>query len=215
MAYTYTTLKTAIQDFVEDSGTTFVANLDNFIQNAEQRIFSESDLPLDRKNSTGNTTANNKYLSSPDDFLSTYSLSIVCSGTHHFLLNKDVNFLQTFDPDPDTTRGMPKYYSLWDENTFILSPTPDQSYEVELHYYYKPVSITTSTDGTSWFGTNAQNALLYGSLVEAYTFLKGEPDLIKLYNDRYMEALSRVKNLGEGRNRTDEYRSTIIRQKVT
>jgi hypothetical protein len=123
MAYTYTTLKTAIQDFVEDSGTTFVANLDNFIQNAEQRIFSESDLPLDRKNSTGNTTANNKYLSSPDDFLSTYSLSIISSGTHYFLLNKDVNFLQTFDPDPDTTRGMPKYYSLWDENTFILSPT--------------------------------------------------------------------------------------------
>ena len=136
------------------------------------------------------------------------------TNTHHFLLNKDVNFVQTYNPDP-SVKGLPKYYSLWDDNTFIVGPAPDQAYEVELHYYYKPESITTSATGTSWLGTNAQNALLYGSLVEAYTFLKGEPDLIKLYNDRYREALSRLKNLGEGRNRTDEYRSTIIRQRVT
>lgn len=214
MAYTYTTLKTAIQDFVEDSGTTFNANIDNFIENAEQRIFSMVDLPLDRRNSTGNLTTSNKYLSTPEDFLSTYSLSVISDNTHYFLLNKDVNFVQTYNPDPNV-KGLPKYYSLWDDNTFIVGPTPDQSYEVELHYYYKPESITTATSGESWLGTNAQNALLYGSLVEAYTFLKGEPDLIKLYNDRYMEALSRLKNLGEGRNRTDEYRSTIVRQKVT
>ena len=214
MAYTYTTLKTAIQDFVEDSGSTFIANLDNFIQNAEQRIFSEVDLPLDRKNSTGNLTTANKYLATPEDFLSTYSLSVISNNTHHFLLNKDVNFVQTYNPDP-SVKGLPKYYSLWDDNTFIVGPAPDQAYEVELHYYYKPESITTSATGNSWLGTNAQNALLYGSLVEAYTFLKGESDLIKLYNDRYMEALSRLKNLGEGRNRTDEYRSTIIRQRVT
>lgn len=214
MAYTYTTLKTAIQDFVEDSGTTFNANIDNFIENAEQRIFSMVDLPLDRRNSTGNLTTSNKYLSTPEDFLSTYSLSVISDNTHYFLLNKDVNFVQTYNPDPNV-KGLPKYYSLWDDNTFIVGPTPDQSYEVELHYYYKPESITTATSGKSWLGTNAQNALLYGSLVEAYTFLKGEPDLIKLYNDRYMEALSRLKNLGEGRNRTDEYRSTIVRQKVT
>ena len=214
MAYTYTTLKTAIQDFVEDSGSTFIANLDNFIQNAEQRIFSEVDLPLDRRNSTGNLTTANKYLSTPEDFLSTYSLSVISNNTHHFLLNKDVNFVQTYNPDPSVT-GLPKYYSLWDDNTFIVGPTPDQAYEVELHYYYKPESITTSATGNSWLGTNAQNALLYGSLVEAYTFLKGEPDLISLYNDRYREAISRLKNLGEGRNRTDEYRSTIVRQRVT
>jgi|TARA_R100001460_G_scaffold93751_2_gene135777 hypothetical protein len=214
MAYTYTTLKAAIQDFVEDSGSTFIANLDNFIQNAEQRIFSEVDLPLDRKNSTGNLTTANKYLATPEDFLSTYSLSVISNNTHHFLLNKDVNFVQTYNPDP-SVKGLPKYYSLWDDNTFIVGPCPDQAYEVELHYYYKPESITTSATGNSWLGTNAQNALLYGSLVEAYTFLKGEPDLIKLYNDRYREALSRLKNLGEGRNRTDEYRSTIIRQRVT
>ena len=214
MAYTYTTLKTAIQDFVEDSGTTFNANIDNFIENAEQRIFSMVDLPLDRRNSTGNLTTSNKYLATPEDFLSAYSLSVISNDTHYFLLNKDVNFVQTYNPDPNV-KGLPKYYSLWDDNTFIVGPTPDQSYEVELHYYYKPESITTATSGESWLGTNAQNALLYGSLVEAYTFLKGEPDLIKLYNDRYMEALSRLKNLGEGRNRTDEYRSTIVRQKVT
>ena len=214
MAYTYTTLKTAIQDFVEDSGTTFNANIDNFIENAEQRIFSMVDLPLDRKNSTGNLTTSNKYLATPEDFLSAYSLSVISNDTHYFLLNKDVNFVQTYNPDP-SVKGLPKYYSLWDDNTFIVGPAPDQAYKVELHYYYKPESITTATSGESWLGTNAQNALLYGSLVEAYTFLKGEPDLIKLYNDRYMEALSRLKNLGEGRNRTDEYRSTIVRQKVT
>ena len=133
MAYTYTTLKTAIQDFVEDSGTTFNANIDNFIENAEQRIFSMVDLPLDRRNSTGNLTTSNKYLATPEDFLSAYSLSVISNDTHYFLLNKDVNFVQTYNPDPNV-KGLPKYYSLWDDNTFIVGPAPDQAYEVELHY---------------------------------------------------------------------------------
>ena len=211
MAYTYTTLKTAIQDFVEDSGTTFNANIDNFIENAEQRIFSMVDLPLDRRNSTGNLTTSNKYLSTPEDFLSTYSLSVISDNTHYFLLNKDVNFIREAFPNPTTT-GQPTHYALFDQNSYILGPTPDQDYTSELHYFYYPPSIVTSS--TSWLGDNFDSVLLYGALIEAHIFMKGEADSYQSYVQRYNESMALLKQLSEGKNRQDMYRTKQVRLKI-
>ena len=177
MAYTFTTLKTAIQDYTQNTETPFVSQLSRFILNAEERILKESQLDVFRKNASGVTTSGNKYLSKPNDFLAQNSLSVVSSSENKFLLYKQVTFLQDYNPNPTTT-GLPLYYADWDEDTFLLSPTPDADYEVELHYLFRPVSITASGDGTSYLGTNAELALLYGSLVEAYTFMKGEADLL-------------------------------------
>jgi hypothetical protein len=211
MAFTFTTLKSAIQDYTQNTETTFTNNLSRFIINAEERILKEVELDDFRKNVTGSATQSSKFLTKPTDFLAPYSLSVVNSSANEFLLYKHITFIQDYTPNPATT-GTPKYYADWDETTFVLGPTPDANYSVELHYFYRPQSITASSDGTSWLGTNAELALMYASLVEAYTFMKGEPDLLQLYNQRYMEALQTMKNLGEGKNNSDQYRYDNIRR---
>ena len=210
MTYTLTTLKQAIQDYVENDETTFVNNLDNFIQNTEERLLKLVDLDYFRKNVSANMTASNKFLSLPSDYLATFSLSFVKNGENVFLLQKDVNFLQEYTPDPTVT-GEPKYYGIFDIDNFILAPTPDQSYSAELHYYYRPASITSTVTGTSWFGDNAPDALLYGCLTEAYTFMKGEPNVIQMYEKRFVEAVTRLKIYAEGVENTDAYRIGLTR----
>ena len=327
MSFTFTSLKSAIQDFTENSETSFVNNLPVFIRTAEERILKAVDLDFFRKNVTASATTNNKYLAVPSDYLASFSLSYMDkSGNKDFLLLKDVNFLQTYIPtetsglantftvtvestssgnvfaidgvqqdtlalyegatyrfdQSDSTnsahplrfsitpngthgggteyttgvttagtpgssgayteitvaigapvlyyycsnhsgmggfantfksqaKGQPKYYSVFDVNNFLLSPTPDSDYTMELHYYYRPTSITVSGDGASWLGTNAPNTLLYGSLVEAYIYMKGEADMVQLYEGRFQESISRLKNYGEGVENTDAYRSGLVR----
>jgi hypothetical protein len=211
MAYTYTTLKTAIQDYVQSTEATFVSQLPRFILNAEERILKECQLDVFRKSSQGTASSGNAYLQKPSDFLSQNSLSVINGSSKEFLLYKQATMLQDYTPNPATT-GTPLYYADWDEATFLLAPTPDSSYTMELHYFYRPQSITESSDGTSWLGTNAELALLYGSLVEAYTFLKGEADILGLYNQRFQESLQWLKNLGEGLQTIDQYRQDRIRR---
>ena len=206
MSYTYSTLKSAIQNYTDSIETTFVANLDNFIKAAEQRILNSIDLQYFRKNVTGTVTANDQYLGVPTDYLASFSLSVISSSNKEFLLEKDVNFVQSINPNSATT-GTPKYYAFFDINNFILAPTPSANAVAELHYFYRPDSLTAGGDsGTTWLSTNAPNAMLYGSLVEAYIYLKGEPDLMKLYTDRFMESLVRLKDYGEARENSDAYR---------
>lgn len=208
MSFTYTTLKQAIQDYAENDETTFVNNIDNFIKAAEERIFKEVDLEFFRKNVTAVMTSGNKFLSMPSDFLSSFSLSYIdASGENVFLLQKDVNYLQEFHPD-STVTGSPKYYGIFDYQNFIITPTPDSGYTAELHYYYRPASIVGT--GTSWIGTNAPQALLYGSLVEAYIFMKGEQDVIQLYNGRLQEAMSELQIYAVAKENTDAYRSGLL-----
>ena len=213
MAFTFTTLKTAIQDYTQNTETSFTTQLPTFIVNAEERILKECQLDVFRKNSQGSATNGNEYLEKPTDFLSQNSLSCISSSTKTFLLYKQVTFLQDYTPDPATT-GTPKYYADWDESTFLLAPTPNANFSMELHYFYRPTSITTSSDGTSWLGTNAELSMLYGSLVEAYTFMKGESDLLSFYNNRFMEGLQWMKNLGEGLQTRDQYRYDRVRRDV-
>ena len=213
MAFTFTTLKTAIQDYTQNTETSFTTQLPTFIVNAEERILKECQLDVFRKNSQGSATNGNEYLEKPTDFLSQNSLSCISSSTKTFLLYKQVTFLQDYTPDPSTT-GAPKYYADWDESTFLLAPTPNADFSMELHYFYRPTSITTSSDGTSWLGTNAELSMLYGSLVEAYTFMKGESDLLSFYNNRFMEGIQWMKNLGEGLQTRDQYRYDRVRRDV-
>ena len=213
MAYTYTTLKTAIQDYVQSTETTFVNQLPRFILNAEERILKECQLDVFRKSVQGSVSSSNKFLAKPTDFLAQNSLSVVNSSSNEFLLYKQVTMLQDYTPNPATT-GVPKYYADWDDTSFILAPTPDSNYTMELHYFYRPTSITTSGDGTSWLGTNAELALLYGALVEAYTFLKGEQDILTLYDSRFQESIQWLKNLGEGLQTRDQYRYDRVRREV-
>jgi hypothetical protein len=230
----YSELSAAIQTYTEnnfpaitlaDSSTvSSTTQINRFIQQAEQRIYNSVQFPSLRKNVTGTVTSSNKYLSCPNDFLATYSLAAYPygGGDYIFLLNKDVNFIREAYPSPTST-GTPKYYALFgptvassvisNELSFILGPTPDATYSVELHYYYYPESITTAT--TTWLGDNFDTVLLYGSLVEAYTFMKGEQDLIALYDGKYKEALALAKRLGDGMERQDAYRSGQYRQAVT
>ena len=210
MAWTYTTLKNAIQDYLETTETTFVNNLPVIIKQAEDRILKSIQLPDFRKNVTGSTTDGTPYLTMPSDFLAPYSLAVDNSG-YEFLIFKEVSFIRESYPVA-TTEGIPKYYAIFDENTFILGPTPNTNLTAELHYFYKPESITASSDGTSWLGTNSESTLLYGSLVEAYTFLKGDADMLNLYISRYEDALGKLKVLGEGYDTTDSYRSGTVRQ---
>jgi|TARA_R110000822_G_C15295035_1_gene491419 hypothetical protein len=214
MSFTFATLKTAIQDYTDNSETTFVNNLSIFIKQSEERILKNVQLSLFRKNSTGSATSSNKYLAMPSDFLAPFSLSVLSSSAHEFLEFKDVNFIQTFTPNPATT-GTPRYYAIFDVSNFILAPTPDEAYTAELHYYYRPASLTAGSDsGTTWLSENAPNAMLYGSLVEAYTFMKGEPDMLALYNQRFTEAILALKNFGEAKEVTDDYTTgMIIKQK--
>jgi hypothetical protein len=199
--------------------------IDTFIQQAEQRIYNSVQFPSIRKNVVGLTTTNNKYLSCPPDFLAVYSMAVIDgSGNYEYLLNKDVNFIRAAFPNPATT-GIPKYYALFgpattntnppvitNELTFLIGPTPNNVYNVELHYYYYPESIVTA--GNTWLGDNFDSALLYGALIEAYTFMKGEPDVIAGYNKRYEEAMILAKRLGDGMERRDAYRSGQVRMTV-
>jgi len=211
MAFTFATLKTAIQDYTDNSETTFDNNLTRFIVNTEERILKECQLDVFRRNAQGSTTASTKFLSKPTDFLAPFSLSVVNDSSNEFLLYKQVTFLQDYTPNPATT-GVPLYYGDWNDETFLLAPTPNDAFTVELHYFFRPDSITVTSDGTSWLGDNAQLTMLYGSLVEAYTFMKGEQDLLTLYNNRYMESLQGLKNLGEALQTKDQYRYDRIRR---
>ena len=219
----YTQLSAAIQAYTENTEADFVANIPVFVQQAEQRIYNSVQFPSLRKNVTGSTTVDNKYVSCPSDFLAVYSFAVVdgtfTSGTYEYLLNKDVNFIRQAYPQANDT-GLPRYYALFGpqssndaELTFILGPTPDANYNVELHYYYYPESIVTAS--TTWLGDNFDSVLLYASLVEAYTYMKGETDMMQLYNQKFMEALALAKRLGDGMERQDAYRSGQFRQKVT
>lgn len=218
----YTELSAAVQDYTQNYESDFVANIPLFVKQAEQRIYNTVQFPSLRKNVTGITSASNKYLSCPNDFLAVYSMAVVdTDGAYEFLLNKDVNFIRQAYPTPTST-GIPKYYALFgptvagstitNELSFLLGPTPNNSYTVELHYYYYPESIVTA--GTTWLGDNFDSVLLYGTLVEAYTFMKGETDMMQLYDGKYKEALALAKRLGDGMERQDAYRSGQYRQPV-
>lgn len=213
-AWTYDTLVQAIKDFTQYDETTFNTNIPTFIQNAEERILFVVDLTTFRKNQTATLTSVNKYLAVPSDYISSFSLSVTSSGSTTFLLQKDVEYLQEYNPTGAT--GVPKYYAIFDINNFLLAPVPSSALPVELHYFYRPQSLTaTSGSTTTWISQYAQEALLYGSLVEAYIFMKGEPDLLALYDRRLNEALGRLKNFGEGREDVDAYRDGLIRVKAT
>lgn len=223
----YTQLTAAICDYTQNFEQDFVANIPVFVRQAEQRIYNTVQFPSLRKNMTGTLTAGNKYLSAPGDFLAVYSLAVVdATGAYEYLLNKDVNFIRQAYPTPTST-GLPKYYALFgptttnntppvitNELSFILGPTPDAAYTVELHFYYFPESITTAASGQTWLGDNFDSVLLYGALVEAITFMKGEADMVQLYNTKYTEALALAKRLGDGMERTDAYRTGQYRQAV-
>lgn len=239
---TYTELVAAIQSYTENQfPETYLANsttvssttqINLLITQAEQRIYNSVQFPSIRKNQYSLITANNKYISLPNDFLAVYSLALVTgvtganldTGTYEYLLNKDANFIRQAYPTPNST-GEPKYYALFGptilnsaittELSLILGPTPDAAYYVELHYYYYPESITTASTGQTWLGDNFDTVLLYGSLVEAYTYMKGETDIIGLYDGKYKEALALAKRLGDGMERQDAYRSGQYRQAVT
>ena len=275
MSYTYTQLKNAIQDYTDNNETSFISNLDRFVESAEERIFTSVDLELFRKNVSGAMTSGNQFLAVPSDYLATFSMSIEVSSSKQFLQQKDVNYLQEYTPNSATT-GVPLYYAKYDFQNFLLAPTPNDNYVTELHYYYRPASLTSSkftltvnnvtgvfvsnetitggtsgesttinsitsatqfvvtiptgtftvgetvTGGTSgatgvvvstsdyitttWISENAPNAILFGSLIEAYIYMKGEPDIMKLYSERFLEALSRLKDYAEARENTDAYR---------
>lgn len=223
----YSELSAAIQAYTENPSADFVAQIPVFVEQAEQRIYNTVQIANLRKNVTGVLSANNKYLSCPNDFLSAYSLAVIDgSGNYTFLQNKDVNFIRQVYPSPTAT-GLPKYYAIFgptttndpspiitDELSFILGPTPNATYNVELHYYYYPESITVAPDGRTWLGDNFDSALLYGSLVEAYTYMKGEADLLGFYNQKYIEAMALLKNLGDAKQRGDAYRDGQVKLPV-
>ena len=284
MSYTYTQLKTAVKNYTDNQEAVFVSHLDRFILSAEERIFKSVDFEFFRKNVSGSMTSGNEFLAVPDDYLASFSLSLTNSSSKEFLLQKDVNFIQEYNPNPSTT-GVPKYYAIYDINNFILSPTPNANFDTELHYYYRPTSLTKSkvtltvsnvtgtfssgetitggtsgesttinsltsatelvitlptgdftvgetvTGGTSgatgivvstsadttltWLSENAPNALLYGSIIEAYVFMKGEPDIMSMYNERFVESLVRLKDLGEARENDDANRQGLPRRART
>jgi len=203
----YTELKANIQDICETSFTD--AELALFTEQAEQGIYNTVEIPALRKNVTGTTTLNNMYLDVPADFLWTYSLAVVDgNGNYSYLINKDVNFIREAYPKVTST-GLPKHYAYFNDDTFIVGPTPDNSYAVELHYGYYPESIVTA--GTTWLGEEFDSALLNGALVNAIRFMKGEPDLVALYQNLYAQAMALLRNLGAGKLRADAYRSGQFR----
>lgn len=217
----YSELSSTIKAYVENdfpdsigsAGLTSTEQINTFIQQAEQRVFNTVQLLELRKNVTGSVTTGNKYLTVPSDWLANFSLAVVdpVSGDFNYLLNKDVNFIRASFPNP-SDMGPPTHYAMFDQNSYILGPTPDQNYVVELHYFYYPESIVTAN--TSWLGNNFDSVLLYGALLEAYTFMKGESDILAVYQKRYDEALSLLKELGEGKNRQDMYRTAQSRYPV-
>jgi hypothetical protein len=216
----YTELTSAIKGFAENDfpatvgSFTSAQQIARFVQLAEQRIYNMVQLPAIRKNVTGNMTSGNKYIATPPDWLSTFSIAVINAGNEYkYLLNKDVNFIRESFPDTDAAfYGEPQYYAVFDDNTFILGPTPDASYATELHYFYYPESIVTA--GTTWLGTNFDSALLYGSLLEAALFMKSDADTMTVYKARYDDAMAELKQLGDGKNRQDAYRSGQVRYPV-
>ncbi len=209
----YAALVQMIQDYTENSESSFVSNIPTFVQLAEERIYNSVQIPAIRKNQTGALTATNKYLTLPSDWLATFSLAVIDPSTQAqtFLLNKDVNYIREAFPNPSAT-GTPTHYAQFDSSTLIIGPTPDLSYSVELHYYYYPASIVTAS--TSWLGDNFETVLLYGSLREAYQYMKGEADITQEYEAKYQEALMLLKVLGDGKDRRDAYRSGQTRVPV-
>lgn len=203
MSLTYAQLSTAIQEYLEEYETTFVSNIPTFIRQAEERIYREVQLPSLRKAVTGTTTASNRFLGMPSDFLSVYEMAVIQSGVHTFLIPKEVAFLREAFPDVGY-EGVPRYYALFDQDSFELSPTPDDAYTIQLNYQAMPASIVDA--GSSWLGTNASAALLWGSIVEAYAYLKGDAELMKTYEMRYKEGLQELAKMGYGYMRRDSYR---------
>ena len=215
MSFTYGQLKQAIQDYTENSETSFVNNLPIFIRSAEERILKTVQLALFRRNQTATLTASNPYLNAPSDYLAPFSLSYTdAGGDKNFVEFKDVNFVQEYAPDVTAT-GTPRYYAQFDLDNFIVGPTPDSNYAVELHYFYRPASLTAGVDGaTTWLSENAELSLLYGSLVEAYIYMKGEQDVMGMYNQRFQESLMGLKMFGEAKEVTQDYRvGQVIRPK--
>lgn len=217
----YTQLVNAVKSYAENdfpdsvAADTFTSKdqVDTFIKQAEQRLYNSIQLLELRKNVTGNCTTNNKYLSVPSDWLANFSLAVIDpdTGEYEYLLNKDVNFIREAFPFPAVT-GKPTHYAMFDQNSYLLGPTPDADYEVELHYFYYPQSIVDA--GTSWLGDNFESVLLYGTLLEAYTYMKGEQDVLAMYQKRYDEAIAMLKQLSEGKNRQDMYRNLQVRYPV-
>tara|TARA_R110000751_G_scaffold74796_3_gene151047 strand:+ start:376 stop:1005 length:630 start_codon:yes stop_codon:yes gene_type:complete len=207
----YTALTTNIQDICE---TTFTADvLAMFTQQAEEKIYNSVQIPALRKNVTGTISSNNKYLTMPTDFLWSYSLAVISAAdVYTYLINKDVNFMREAYPNP-SDKGVPKHYAYFDDDTFILGPTPETSYDTELHYGYYPESIVTA--GTTWLGENFDSALLNGALIEAIRFMKGEPDVVAMYESLYAQSITLLKNLGDGKLREDAYRSGQVRTTVS
>ena len=207
----YAQLVAEIQSYTENQFAT--ADIDTFIKQAEQRIYNTVQFPAIRKNMTGTTTPNNKYLTCPEGWLSTFSLAVIdpVTNDYEYLLNKDVNFIRAAYPRATDT-GKPLYYALFDQDTFILGPTPDDNYTMELHFYRYPESIVTA--GNTWLGDNFDSALLSGALLEAYTYMKGEADVLANYQSRYTDAMALLKQLGDGKDRTDAYRTGQVRYPV-
>jgi|TARA_R100001460_G_scaffold10962_7_gene25718 hypothetical protein len=215
MSFTLATLKTAIQDYLECTESTFVNNLPTFIQESESRIFKLVQLPKQRKNVTGTVSSSNRFLATPSDFFAPFSLAVISSNTYHYLDYKHPSFIKEFAPNT-TTSGRPRYYSLFDDTAFELSPVPDANYDIELHYLHKPASLTSGAEsGTTFLSTDFPDALLYGSLAEAAVFLKESPDVIGVLEQRFKEAIVRMKNLSEGRETRDEYRYDLLRTGVS
>ena len=210
----YTQLVAEIQSYTENTFQT--VDINTFITQAEQRIYNTVQLPALRKNVTGTCTSGNKYLAIPTGWLSTFSLAVINADNEYlYLLNKDVNFIRQSFPDTDADfYGVPQYYAVFDNSAFILGPTPDANYDIELHYFYYPESITTVVGGQTWLGDNFSSTLLYGALLEAYTYMKGEADVIANYKARYDEAMMLLKQLGDGKDRQDAYRSGQVRYPV-
>jgi len=204
MSFTLATLETAIKEYLDSTETTFTNNLSNFIKSTEERILKGLDLPVFRKNVTGTATSGTAYLGAPSDFLSPFSLAVISSSNYSYLWFKHVTFIRDYTPAAATT-GLPVYYAVFDDDTFILAPTPDANYDFELHYKYRPSSLTAgASDGTTWLSTNAMNAMLYGSLMEGGTFLKLIPQELQLFEQRFQESMATLKRLSEALN--DEYR---------
>ena len=214
---TYTGLVNAIQAFTEVNETTFVDNIPTFVQDTERLVNNTVQLPAFRKNVTGSATANFPYLTLPSDFLATFSVAVMNTdeplipNNYRYMLNKDVNYIREMFPYPAVT-GVPQYYALFDNNTYILGPTPDVNYDIELHYFAYPTSIVTA--GSTWLSQNFPNVLLYGALAEAYVFLKGEADVLQMYQGKFQEAMAPLKQLSDGKDRQDMYRTQQVRDPV-
>ena len=205
----YTTLVALLQDYTQNSSTEFVAAIPDIVRLAEDRIYQSVQIPVLKRNATSNFVANSKYLACPTDFLAAYSMAVKsASGVYSYMLEKEVGYINEAFPNPAAT-GVPRYYALFNDATFVVAPTPSAFLEVELHYFYEPPSIVDT--GTSWLGDNTESVLFYGSLVEAYVYMKGDADLQTLYRQRYDEALGRLKNLGEGMDKRDNFRLDLPR----